>query len=111
MGLWLLAYLALGQLVVPALLALLGVDQAALGPRGSALLNLSLDLGQVGITLAILAGCLGRYGPRQRGLFRVAWQQGRWLWIVAAGARRCWCWLAGWLAGCTGGWDGGAAPA
>jgi hypothetical protein len=88
MGLWLLAYLALGQLVVPALLALLGVDQAALGPRGSALLNLSLDLGQVGITLAILAACLGAYRPRQRGLFRVAWQRGRWLWIVAAGARR-----------------------
>jgi hypothetical protein len=85
MGLWLLAYLALGQLVVPALLALLGVDQAALGPRGSALLNLSLDLGQVGITLAMLAGCLGRYAPRQRGLFRLAWQGGRWLWIVAAG--------------------------
>jgi hypothetical protein len=88
MGLWLLAYLALGQLVVPALLALLGVDQAALGPRGSALLNLSLDLGQVGITAAILAGCLGHYRPQQRGLFRLAWQGGRWLWIVAAGVCR-----------------------
>uniref|UniRef100_A0A383W3W3 CAAX prenyl protease 2/Lysostaphin resistance protein A-like domain-containing protein n=1 Tax=Tetradesmus obliquus TaxID=3088 RepID=A0A383W3W3_TETOB len=86
MGLWLLAYLALGQLAVPALLSGLGVDQAALGPRGGALLNLSLDLGQVGITAAILAGCLGRYAPRQRGLFRVAWQGGRWLWVVAAGA-------------------------
>lgn len=47
-----------------------------------------LPLAQVGITAAILAGCLGRYTPRQRGLFRVAWQGGRWLWVVAAGGRR-----------------------
>ncbi|KAF8055665.1 hypothetical protein HT031_006687 [Scenedesmus sp. PABB004] len=86
MGLWLLAYVAMGQLLVPALLALLDIDQAAMSARGAALLNLGLDVGQVLVTLTILVACLARYRPGERGLFPVAWQGGAWLGAVAAGA-------------------------
>jgi hypothetical protein len=172
LGLWLLAYIAMGQLLVPALLIGLDVERAALGARGQALLNLGVDMGQVRargcvrawvcvpraqllawpwrrarspakralckntlhtnthththththacchkhthartrtqvvLTLAMLRGCLGPYGPlRARGLFPLAWDGGRWLAAVAAGAARaclCVCGVGGWVGG-----DGG----
>lgn len=85
MGLWLLAYFATGQLLVPATLAVFDLDQAHLSARGSAVLNLALDILQVGITVGILARCLKKYEPLKRNLFPVMWQQGQWLGPVAAG--------------------------
>ena len=89
MGLWLLAYIALGQLLVPAALGLAGVERAALGARATAALNLALDAGQVGLTLSILVRCLAGYRPRQAGLFKLAWEGGAWIAPVAAGAQCC----------------------
>eukprot|EP00775_Hariotina_reticulata_P000692 gene692-992_t len=84
MGLWVLAYLAVGKVVVPGLLLLLGVDQAGLSARGTALLNLALDSGQVAVTLALLRLTLARYRPRSRGLFPLGWRSGSWLpWLAA----------------------------
>jgi membrane protease YdiL (CAAX protease family) len=86
MGLWLLAYVGLGQVVVPLGLGLAGVEYEELGFRATALLHLAMDAVQLGVTLGILARCLGKYGPRRLGLFPLRWAGGRWLGWVAAGA-------------------------
>jgi hypothetical protein len=74
MVLWLLAYVLLGQVVMPVVLALLGIDRDALGSRGHALLHLALDVGQLAATCSILAGCLKKYKPLARGIFPVRLQ-------------------------------------
>jgi membrane protease YdiL (CAAX protease family) len=86
MGLWLLAYVGLGQVVVPLGLGLAGLEYEELGYRATALLHLAMDAVQLAATLAILARCLRRYQPRARGLFPLRWAGGRWLGWVAAGA-------------------------
>jgi membrane protease YdiL (CAAX protease family) len=79
MVLWLLAYLALGQVVAPALMAAAGLEREALSARGTAFLHLGLDAGEVALTLGILWRCLRHYRPRERGLFALRWDGGRWL--------------------------------
>ena len=44
MLLWLLAYILMGQVAVPAALSLLGIDRDYMGVRGHAVLHLCLDL-------------------------------------------------------------------
>jgi hypothetical protein len=85
LSLWMLAYVAIGQLLVPAALTALDLERAAMCPRELALLNLCVDCFQAALTLLLLAKCLGRYRPRTRGLFPLGWQRGRWLTWVAAG--------------------------
>lgn len=95
LSLWLLAYVAIGQLLVPAVLALLDLERGAMSARELALLNLCVDCFQAALTLLMLAKCLGRYRPRTRGLFPLRWQGGAWLPWVAGGEF------------CLGGWGGG----
>lgn len=87
LSLWLLAYVAIGQLLVPSVLTALDLERAAMCPRELALLNLCVDCFQAALTLLLLAKCLGRYRPRTRGLFPLGWQRGRWLTWVAAGEK------------------------
>jgi len=94
---------AIGQLLVPAVLSFLDLERAAMSARESALLNLCVDCFQAALTLLMLAKCLGRYRPRTRGLFPLRWQGGRWLSWVAAGERL----EGGWVGvgvGVGGGW-------
>lgn len=83
---WLLAYITIGQYVVPVVLALFGIYREDLSGRGAALLHLSLDIAQLLLTLAILARCLGRFQPKKIGLFNMRWDGGKWLWWVAVAA-------------------------
>lgn len=85
MGLWLVAYVGLGQVLVPLGLGLAGLEYEELGYRATALLHLAMDAVQLGVTLAILGRCLGAYKPRSLGLFPLRWGGGRWLGWVAAG--------------------------
>ncbi|KAI8473748.1 MAG: hypothetical protein J3K34DRAFT_453569 [Monoraphidium minutum] len=108
MGLWLLAYVGLGQVVVPLGLGLAGLEYEELGYRATALLHLAMDAAQLAATLAILGRCLGAYRPRERGLFPLRWQRGRWLGWVAAGAAAFP--LVEWLSAQSWGlWSGGGA--
>lgn len=110
MGLWLLAYVGLGQVVVPLGLGLAGVEYEELGFRALALLHLAMDTVQLGVTLAILARCLREYRPRQLGLFPLRWAGGRWLGWVVAGALTFP--LVEWLSAQSWGlWSGAAAGA
>jgi len=108
MGLWLLAYVGLGQVVVPLGLGLAGVEYEELGYRATALLHLAMDAVQLGVTLGILARCLRKYRPRERGLFPLRWAGGRWLgWVVAGAATFP---LVEWLSAQSWGlWSGAAA--
>ena len=77
MVLWLLAYLVVGQVGVPLLLALLGLDRGSLSARGQAGLHLVLDLNELLITVAILRRCLHGYKCDMAQLFPVRFQ-GSW---------------------------------
>lgn len=74
MALWLLAYVIIGQVVLPIALTLLGIDRDAMSIRGHALLHLSLDVSQLGVTLLILWQTLKSYKPRMLGFFPVRWK-------------------------------------
>lgn len=76
MVLWLLAYIIIGQVAVPMVLSLLGLDRDELSIRGHAILHLCLDLSQLGVTLFILWQCLKKYDPRKRGFFPVRCRTG-----------------------------------
>lgn len=110
MGLWLLAYVGLGQVVVPLGLGLAGLEYEELGYRATALLHLAMDAVQLGVTLGILARCLRKYKPRALGLFPLRWQGGRWAgWVLAGAATFP---LVEWLSAQSWGlWSGAAAAA
>lgn len=81
MFLWLLAYLLVGQVAVPVVLAMLGLDRDDLSSRGYAVLHLGLDLSELLVTMLILWRCLKEYRPRALGLFPVR-LRGWWLLYV-----------------------------
>lgn len=81
MLLWLIAYVIVGQVVVPIAVSLLGLDRDTLSIRSHAILHLGLDVSQLAITLLILWRCLGAFKPRQLGLFPIKWR-GYWPLIV-----------------------------
>ena len=81
MLLWLLAYILIGQVAVPMVLAMLGLDRDYMSMRGLAVLHLCLDLSQLGVTLLILWRCLRDYQPQRLGLFPVRWR-GAWPLLV-----------------------------
>lgn len=84
MTLWVIAYIFIGQVAVPAVLSALDVERMELSMRGQAVLHLCLDIAQLAVTLITLRFCLHKYKPRQQGLFRVQWK-GWWvLWVLAA---------------------------
>ncbi|GFR52723.1 hypothetical protein Agub_g15276, partial [Astrephomene gubernaculifera] len=82
MALWLLAYILIGQVAVPLVLSLLGLDRPELSVRSHAVLHLCLDISQLLLTLGILWSCLKDYQPRKLGLFPVR-LRGRWILAVA----------------------------
>lgn len=67
--LWLLAFWILGYWVVPCVLDLAGYERDDLSRRGQALVHLVLDVGQLGLTIAILWQKLKAYKPRRLGWF------------------------------------------
>jgi hypothetical protein len=97
--LWLCCFLALNNSVVPALLRWSGVQaaskaagagSAAAAAEAAARLHvvrhLLLETLQVAATMLLLRRSLGRYKPRQLGLFATPfWPLRRWLLAVAAG--------------------------
>ncbi|KAF5828196.1 CAAX protease self-immunity-domain-containing protein [Dunaliella salina] len=74
MALWLLAYVIIGQVALPIALTVLGIDRDAMSIRGHALLHLSLDMSQLGVTLLILWQTLKSYKPRMLGFFPIRWR-------------------------------------
>ncbi|DBA78948.1 TPA: hypothetical protein ACH3X1_008823 [Trebouxia sp. C0004] len=67
--LWLLAFWILGYWILPCLLDLAGYERDDLSRRGQALVHLILDVGQLGLTIAILWKRLKAYRPRSLGWF------------------------------------------
>ncbi|KAG2489064.1 hypothetical protein HYH03_012500 [Edaphochlamys debaryana] len=82
MALWLLAYIIIGQVAVPLVLSLIGVDRPELTVRSHAMLHLCLDISQLVVTLSILWSCLRSYRPRALGLFPIR-LRGWWKWVAA----------------------------
>lgn len=85
MCLWLLAYLLMGQVGAPLVLALLGLGKEDLGTLGLAVLHLGLDLSELVMTLMVLARCLKGFDLKKLGLFTVDWDASRWLPAVLLG--------------------------
>jgi membrane protease YdiL (CAAX protease family) len=86
-SLWLLGYLSIGQLLLPFILALLGVERWELSQRSNALLHLSLDFVQLLVTILILWRCLKKYRPLANGFFKLAMDRGKWvLWVLLGAA-------------------------
>ncbi|MEW5300178.1 MAG: hypothetical protein WDW36_003126 [Sanguina aurantia] len=81
---WLLAYFSTAYIGVPASLMMLGLEREELGVRGQALLDLGVDIAQLGSTLLILYLCLRQFRPRDRGLFPFKWR-GWWPLAVVVG--------------------------
>jgi len=78
--LWLLAFWILGYWVLPCLLDLAGLERDDLSRRGQALVHLVLDVGQLGLTIAILWKKLKAYKPRGLGWFETRlWPVQQWL--------------------------------
>lgn len=82
MALWFLAYFIIGQVIVPLVLACLGIDRSELTVRSHAVMHLCLDISQLGVTLGVMWSCLKDYKPRALGLFPVRWR-GLWVFGVA----------------------------
>jgi hypothetical protein len=53
MALWMLAYIIMGQVILPTTLLLLDIERDALGMRGQALLHLSIDVSQVCVCVCV----------------------------------------------------------
>lgn len=71
MTLWLLAYIIIGQVILPLVRVYLDVSRFELTIRSDAVLNLCFDVSQLLITFCILRTCLREFRPRSLGLFPV----------------------------------------
>jgi membrane protease YdiL (CAAX protease family) len=83
-ALWLLAYFATGQLLVPFVLSLCGIERGDLSFPDKAILHLLLDLWELAVTVVVLWRCLAKYKPREKGFFPLRWEGARWVpWLLA----------------------------
>jgi len=83
MLLWLLAFWALGYVIVPGALEFAGMaPRDSLPPRAAAVVHLLLEVSELAATALVLWRVLRKYRPRSLGWFRADLGKPRWGWAL-----------------------------